>query len=168
MTLSLTNTVQKITNRQNAKQKLSVVIISLMCCYQHSDESHILLNVPHFCILIGSMMNSVAVFVLVILATTQARLMQYNCSNSNMYIQATAASGMEDFQELQYCLIDKCTIMKIDTGQQLDIVYTSQSHFVVTPTDGQMAKPLCSFPRMSLNIFASVLLTILVSPQQLW
>ena len=77
------------------------------------------------------MMNSVAVFVLVILATTQAaRLMQYNCSNYNMNIQATAASGMEDFQELQYCLIDKCTIMRIDTGQQLDIVYTSQSHFV--------------------------------------
>ena len=51
-----------------------------------------------------------------------------------MNIQTTTASGMEDFQELQYCLIDKCTIMRIDTGQQLDIVYTTQSHLVVTPT----------------------------------
>ena len=38
---------------------------------------------------------------------------------------------------LQYCLIDNCTIMRIDTGQQLDIVYTTQSLLVVTPTDGQ-------------------------------
>ena len=84
------------------------------------------------------MMGSVAVFILVILATTQAaRLMQYNCSNYNMNIQTTTASGMEDFQVLQYCLIDNYTIMRIDTGQQLDIVCTTQSHLVVTPTDGQ-------------------------------
>jgi len=47
---------------------------------------------------------------------------------------------MDDLQQLttlQYCLIDNCTIMRIDTGQQLDIVYTTQSLLVVTPTDGQ-------------------------------
>ena len=27
---------------------------------------------------------------------------------------------------LQYCIIDNCTIMSIDTGQQLDIVYYSR------------------------------------------
>ena len=52
----------------------------------------------------------------------------------------SAASGMDDVQQpttLQYCLIDNCTIMRIDTGQQLDIVYTTQSHIIVTTTNGQ-------------------------------
>jgi len=37
---------------------------------------------------------------------------------------------------LQYCLIDNCTIMKIDTGEKLDIVYTIDSLLIATPTDG--------------------------------
>ena len=51
-----------------------------------------------------------------------------------------STSGMADLQQfvsLQYCLIDNCTIMRINTGQQLDIAYTTQSHLIVTPTDGQ-------------------------------
>ena len=28
---------------------------------------------------------------------------------------------------LQYCIIDNYTIMRIDTGQQLDIIYTTES-----------------------------------------
>ena len=44
---------------------------------------------------------------------------------------------------LQYCLIDNCTIIRIDTGQQLDIVYTTQSQLVVTPTDGQTSLLIC-------------------------
>ena len=39
---------------------------------------------------------------------------------------------------LQYCIIDNCTIINIDTGQQLDIVYTSESLFIVT-RDGHTA-----------------------------
>ena len=38
---------------------------------------------------------------------------------------------------LQYCIIDNCTIMRIDTGQQLDIVYTTESLPIVTPKDGR-------------------------------
>ena len=37
---------------------------------------------------------------------------------------------------LQYCIIDNCTIMRIDTGQQLDIVYTTESLLIVAPKDG--------------------------------
>ena len=37
---------------------------------------------------------------------------------------------------LQYCIVDNCTIMRIDTGQQLDIVYTTESRLIVTPKDG--------------------------------
>ena len=38
---------------------------------------------------------------------------------------------------LQYCIVDNCTIMRIDTGQQLDIVYTTGSLLIVTPNDSQ-------------------------------
>ena len=37
---------------------------------------------------------------------------------------------------IQYCIIDNCTIMRIDTGQQLDIVYTTESLLIVTPKGG--------------------------------
>ena len=37
---------------------------------------------------------------------------------------------------LQYCIIYNCAIMKIDTGEQLNIVYTTESLLIVTPTDG--------------------------------
>ena len=37
---------------------------------------------------------------------------------------------------LQYCIIDNCTIMRIDIGQQLDIVYITESLLIVTPKDG--------------------------------
>ena len=56
-------------------------------------------------------------------------------------VQLPAASGSEntDFSKvttLQYCIIDNCTIMRIDTGQQLDIIYTTESLLIVTPKDG--------------------------------
>ena len=54
---------------------------------------------------------------------------------------------MADLQQLttlQFCLIDNCTIIRNDTGQQLDIVYTTQSHLVVTSTDGQTSTMLIS------------------------
>ena len=38
---------------------------------------------------------------------------------------------------LQYCIIDNCTIKRIDTGQQLDIVYITESLLIVTPKDGR-------------------------------
>ena len=77
------------------------------------------------------------VFLLILIsATTQTTSLHHDC-NTDVY---SSASGMADLQQLttlQYCLIDNCTIIRIDTGQQLDIVYTTQSHLVVTPTNGQ-------------------------------
>jgi len=47
-----------------------------------------------------------------------------------------SGSGMADHQQqvtkLKYCLIDDTTIMKTDTGEQLDIVYTTDSKLIVT------------------------------------
>ena len=51
------------------------------------------------------------------------------------------ASGSHDTADLsqvttlQYCIMDNCTIMRIDTGQQLDIIYTTESLLIVTPID---------------------------------
>ena len=81
-------------------------------------------------------MDYTVLFFLLILTTTQTTSLHHHC-NSDVY---SSASGMADLQQLttlQYCLIDNCTIIRIDTGQQLDIVYTTQTHLVVTPTDGQ-------------------------------
>ena len=80
---------------------------------------------------------SVLVFLLILTTTsTKTTSLHHHC-NSDAY---SSASGMADLQQLttlQYCLTDNCTIIRYDTGQQLDIVYTTQSHLVVTPTDGQ-------------------------------
>ena len=70
-------------------------------------------------------------------ATTDIETTPHHYCNSDEH---SATSGMGDVQQpttLQYCLIDNCTIMRIDTGQQLDIVYTTQSHIIVTTTNGQ-------------------------------
>ena len=52
--------------------------------------------------------------------------------------QQLPASGDDDLQQvttLQYCLVDNCTIKRINTGEKLDIVYTTDSLIVTTPTD---------------------------------
>ena len=45
-------------------------------------------------------------------------------------------SGSQQVTTLQYCLVDNCTIMMIDTGEELDIVYTTDSLLVAIPIDG--------------------------------
>ena len=54
-------------------------------------------------------------------------------------VQSTASGGyntdLPQVITLQYCIIDNCTIMRIDTGQQLDIVYNTKSLLIVTPKD---------------------------------
>ena len=71
-----------------------------------------------------------------ILTTTQATSLHHHC-NSDGHFSTSGMADSQQFVSLQYCLIDNCTIMRIDTGQQLDIAYTTESHFIVTPTDGQ-------------------------------
>ena len=46
------------------------------------------------------------------------------------------STDLSQVTTLQYCIIDNCTIMRTDTGQQLDIVYTTESLLIVTPKDG--------------------------------
>ena len=81
-------------------------------------------------------MDHIFAFLFLASTATVAMSFSHQC-NYDMY---STASGMVELQQnttLQYCLVDNCTIMRIDTGQQMDIVYTTQSLLVVTPTDGQ-------------------------------
>lgn len=51
----------------------------------------------------------------------------------------SGSSGVDVHQQvstIQYCIVDNCTIIRIDTGQKLDIVYTTESIIVINPTDG--------------------------------
>ena len=84
-------------------------------------------------------MDYIALFLIVILATTKTTPLHHHC-NSDVF---SSASGLQELTILQYCLIDNCTIIRNDT-RQLDIVYTTQSHLIVTPTDGQTSTLLIS------------------------
>ena len=90
----------------------------------------------HKYIIINRKMDYSIVFLILILTTTQTTSLHHHC-NSDVYSSASGMADLHQLTTLQYCLIDNCTIIRIDTGQQLDIVYTTQSHLVVTPTDGQ-------------------------------
>jgi len=51
-----------------------------------------------------------------------------------------SASGMADHQQvttLQYCMVDNCTIMMVDNGEILDIIYTTDNLLVTTTRGNQ-------------------------------
>ena len=58
------------------------------------------------------------------------------CSDVQSPASGSHNTDLSQVTTLQYCIIDNCTIMRIDTGQQLDIVYTTESLLIVTPIDG--------------------------------
>ena len=104
-------------------------------------------------------MNYRVLFVLIlfILTFVQTVSLTHHCNHD---VQSSS-SGMADIQELttlKYCLIDNCTIMRIDTEEQLDIVYTTQAHILVTPTDGQTSTIFAT--KNSPELFCSTLNTI--------
>ena len=83
--------------------------------------------------------------IIIIVGYSQVVLPHYNCSkvqppsSSDSSSSSNSSSGVKDLQvtPLHYCIIDNCTIMRVDTGETLDIIYTTDSLMVVTPTDGQ-------------------------------
>ena len=71
-----------------------------------------------------------------ILTVASAGAAPIYCSDTQSPASGSHDTDLSQVMSLQYCIIDNCTIMKIDTGEQLDIVYTTESLLVVTPIEG--------------------------------
>ena len=55
------------------------------------------------------------------------------CSDVQSPASGSCDTDLSQVTTLQYCIIDNCTIMRINNGQQLDIIYTTESLLIVTP-----------------------------------
>ena len=78
------------------------------------------------------------VLALLLILTVYSEAEAQKCS----FQPSGVGSGVPDLQQvstLPYCFIDECTIMRTDTGQELDIVYTSDSIVVVTASGNQIS-----------------------------
>ena len=62
-----------------------------------------------------------------ILSMASGRATLLYCSDVQSPASGSHNTDLSQVTTLQYCIIDNCTIMRIDTGQQLDIVYTTES-----------------------------------------
>ena len=75
-------------------------------------------------------------FLIAILTVTSGATPLY-CSDVQSQANGNENTDVSQITTLQYCIMDNCTIMRIDTGQQLDIVYTTGSLLIVTTNDSQ-------------------------------
>jgi len=84
----------------------------------------------------------VAVFLLALFAINKATpTSSYKCNSdtaSGNDVNMTDLS--EDATSLQYCMIDNCTIKRTDTGEELEIIHTTESLIVAVPTDGHTSE----------------------------
>ena len=78
------------------------------------------------------MMAYVTLFLITILIMVSKTTPLY-CSDVQSPASGTHITDLSQVTTLQYCIINNCTIMRIDTGQQLDIVYTTENLLIVTP-----------------------------------
>ena len=75
-------------------------------------------------------------FLIAILTVASAGAAPIYCSDVQSPASGSYNTDLSQVIPLQYCIIDNCTIMKIDTGEQLNIVYTTESLLMVTPING--------------------------------
>ena len=93
-------------------------------------------------------MACVALFLLVLCATSKATLISpHSCNLSIQSSEIASGADMDMTMDppqvatpLQYCVIDNCTIMRIDSREELDIIYTTENLLVAVPTDGHTSE----------------------------
>ena len=101
-------------------------------------------------------------FLLVFIVTSKAASISSHSCNLNT--PPLSASGddvdMIDLSQvntsLQYCMIDNCTIMRIDTGEELDIIHTTESLLVAVPTEGHTSEIVLPLENETLCVSRSV------------
>ena len=105
-----------------------------------------------------------------------------HCSCAVIPVTSESGSGVDAVEEmvtLQYCIINNSTILRLDTGEYLEVVYKRDSALVVTLNDLQTTmtvsrlnnEPVCSMDNSPANtiiptflyIYISVWLAILLS-----
>jgi len=72
----------------------------------------------------------------IVILTTVSKVTLLNCSDQQLPASGDDMLDSQQVTALQYCLVNNCTIMMISSGEKLDIVYTTDSLIVTTPTDG--------------------------------
>jgi len=72
---------------------------------------------------------------LFVVTFTVSKATVLHCSNQQLPGSSGDMPYVHQATMLQYCLTTNCTIIKIDTGEELDIVYTTNSVLVVTTMD---------------------------------
>ena len=82
-------------------------------------------------------MTYLSSLLLITILTAASGATPLNCSDVQSPASGSGNIDLSQVTTLQYYIIDNCTIMRIDTGQQLDIVYTTESLLIVTPKDNQ-------------------------------
>ena len=120
----------------------------------------------------------ITIIILVVSGAT-AHCSSVPSSNAAGSISRDGVVDLSEVTTLQYCIIDNCTIVRTDTGQQLDVIYTTDSQIIVTPKDAQTAtmviakmdgEPVCAKPNSRLDIittrsyiFTTVAATLIVT-----
>ena len=84
----------------------------------------------------------VVVFLLVLFIANKATpISSYRCNSDTAGSNAVDTTDLsEAATSLQYCTIDNCTIMRIDTGEELEIIHTTESLIVAVSTDGHTSE----------------------------
>ena len=82
------------------------------------------------------MMAFASLFLIAVLTVASGATPLY-CSDVQSQSGGNENTDVSQVTTLQYCIIDNCTIMRIDTGQQLDNIYTTGSLLIVTTKDSQ-------------------------------
>ena len=89
-------------------------------------------------------MACITLFLLVFVANSKAASISSHSCNTPPLSASGDDLDMTNFSQvntsLQYCMIDNCTIMRIDTREKLEITYTTESLLVAVPTDGHTSE----------------------------
>ena len=88
-----------------------------------------------------------ALFLLVLCVTSKATLISAHSCNLSIRSSEIASGADMDMMDpsqvatsLLYCIIDNCTIMRVDSREELDIIYTTENLLLVVPTDGHTSE----------------------------
>jgi len=84
---------------------------------------------------------------LFVVILTISEISSLRCSDQQL--PASGGDHLQQVTTVQYCHVDNCTIKRIDTGEKLEIAYTTDSFLVATPTDGHTSVMIAKTERES-------------------